>query len=150
MNRRFPQKIVFLPTIFVLVKQNQEECLYEDLKIRKSIYEYKLVYPFTLVTTRFTNQTWEDNCRYRKDTLRNTTECIYATSKPMSQSIATDSYVMVLKMNNDTNRVMGIGCIKNRPLYLRHFIYQKEAWNTFSYEGKLRKDRMGAVHIFPG
>ena len=106
-----------------------------------AIYEYKNKYPFTLVTTRFTKQTWEDNCRYRKATFGNKKGCIYSASKPMSQQIATDSYVVILEMNNETNRLMGIGYVKNRPLYMRHFIYQKEAWNTYSYVGTQRMDR---------
>ena len=105
------------------------------------IYDYKRNLRFTLVTTRFNNHTWKENCQYRAKTPGLDHGCIYSTSKPMSQNIATDSYVYVLEMNNDTNEIMGIGLVRNRPLYMRHTVHENEKWNTFSYIGKTRISR---------
>jgi hypothetical protein len=91
-----------------------------------------------LMTTRFTNQTWEENRKYCKKMNK---ECIYATSEPVSQGIISNNIMMILEMNNDTNRIIGIGLLKNKPYYEQHSIHQDTQYNKFSYIGNMRISR---------
>ena len=67
-----------------------------------------------LTATRFTNDTWKQNCDYRKK--RNIQGCIYGVPKRNGALIPVNGTMFVYEMNNERNRIMGIGLIKN---YLR-------------------------------
>jgi len=92
-----------------------------------------------ITTTRFNSQTWKENREYMA---KNTKfGCIYGVTEPNRQSIPTESYLFVLEMNNDSNRIMGIGLVRNNPLYNRHMVYSEAKYNQFAYVGKYRIDR---------
>ncbi len=44
-------------------------------------------------------------------------------------------------MNNQANRIMGIGLVKNTPIYNKYNVYKKSAYNQFAYVGYYRIDR---------
>ena len=90
------------------------------------------------MTTRFTNITWEENQKYSKKMNK---ACIYATSEPVSQEIKQNDIMMILEMNNDTNRIIGIGILKNKPYYEQHNIHQDPQYNKFAYIGNMRISR---------
>lgn len=113
----------------------------EEQRIRRKLYmkevrEYGLTLKHTLATTRFTNETWEENCRFREKNLN--VKCAYTSPIPLSQNILPESLVFVLEMNNDTNRIMGIGLVKNRPVFEKYVIYKVNNYNRFFYFGKWR------------
>ena len=58
----------------------------------------------------------------------------------MAKRIVPESIVFVLEMNNDTNQIMGIGMIQNRPNQGKR-IYEDNNYNRCTYFGKYRIDR---------
>ena len=95
--------------------------------------------PFYIITTRFSNDTWEENKKWKE---RNKWEgCIYAVPSQISEysGIPRDARVYVIEMNNDTNKIMGIGRIKNKK-YAREKIYKSGEYNRHIYKGSFRKD----------
>jgi len=95
---------------------------------------------YTLVTSRFNNDTLETNRNYKQK--KNITGCIYASPQEMSPKIMYDSLVFVIEMNNDTDRIEGIGLIKNRPYLDRYYrIYEHCDYNRYIYKSNYRIDR---------
>lgn len=93
---------------------------------------------YYLLTSRFSNDTWEQNESYRKE--RNIT-CIYSSPDPISQHIPLDSIMFILEMNNDNNKIMGIGMVRNRAHVNRHFVYTNGNYNRYNFVGRNRIDR---------
>jgi hypothetical protein len=113
----------------------------EEQRIQRKVFlkemrEYTLTLKHTLATTRFTNSTWEENCRFRE--INPIVKCAYSSPVPMSAQIPLETLVFVLEMNNDTNRIMGIGLVKNRPVFEKYVIYKVNNYNRFFYFGKWR------------
>ena len=51
-------------------------------------------------------------------------------------SVPPDTIIYVLEMNNSTNKIMGIGRIKNKK-YAREKIYKSGEYNRHVYKGAL-------------
>lgn len=89
---------------------------------------------YQLASTRFTSATYEENMSYRK---QQSIEVIYGTPvaiKPLGERVC---ILIVLEMNNEKNRLEGIGLIKNRMVSdVRHKIYSQPEYNRFIYRGK--------------
>lgn len=112
-----------------------------DKKVQRKLYlktlrDFKTTLKHTLATTRFTNATWEENCQFREKNPH--VKCAYSSPVPMAKNILLESLVFVLEMNNDTNRIMGIGLVKNRPVFEKYVIYEANGYNLFFYFGKWR------------
>ena len=92
--------------------------------------------PFYIVTTRFTNDTWEENLRWRK--MNEWKGCIYGVPHLISiySRIPPNARVYVIEMNNDTNKIMGIGVIKNKYRSIRCNIYSDKYYNTYIYRDR--------------
>jgi hypothetical protein len=105
------------------------------------IYEYMALSRSIIATTRFNNKTYNENKLYRENK-NHPFGCIYNGAHPVSQHIRIETDIYVLEMNNDSNRVMGIGKIRNDPIYNKYKIYQEEKYNVFSYIGNERIDRI--------
>lgn len=89
-----------------------------------------------LCTTRFTDTTWNENAYYRETC---GIRCIYGSPYPLKSRIPHDAIVFVLEMNNDRNRLMGIGLIRNHPVGGgRHRIYHCGNYNRYVYVGTHR------------
>jgi hypothetical protein len=56
----------------------------------------------------------------------------------LSTDIAHESVVFVLEMNNDTNKIMGIGMVRNKPIVGKYAPYRNDNYNMFVYIGKMR------------
>ena len=100
---------------------------------------YYLSLKHYLLTTRFTNATWIENKKYRD--MHPNIGCIYCSPEPISSKIATDKIIFILEMNNDTNKIMGIGAIKNHPTMNKYHVYDYGNYNRYVYVGKNRIDR---------
>ena len=93
-----------------------------------------------LVSTRFNQETWLQNESFREK--YNFTGCIYGVPQPMSPKIGNDSWVFVLEMNNTTNKIEGIGLIKNNLRLDKYFkIYNDGNYNRYVFKGKYRLSR---------
>ena len=100
-----------------------------------------------IATTRFNNETWEENQDFIKEytntnPLKNTKPiiCIYPVSH-IIQAISKNSVFYILEMNNQTNKIMGVGLVKNNPIYNKYYVYKKPEYNQFAYIGYYRVDR---------
>ena len=101
---------------------------------------------FTVVTTRFNNDTWEQNENYRKKF--NFNGCIYGVQHGMSPKILLNTYVFVVEMNNSKNEISGIGLVKNNPnLERKHIIYDDPNYNRYVFKGRFRFDREQLISV---
>ena len=91
-----------------------------------------------IVLTRFNDETWTQNQRFR---IRHNLGCVYGTPFTLSK-FDPGEVLFVIEMNNQQNRVEGIGMVLNSvktgPQYN---IYSNENYNRFVYCGKYRLDR---------
>lgn len=65
----------------------------------------------TVVTSRFNTETLNSNYEYRR---KHGFKCMYCCPSELSPKILYDTPVFVIEMNNSTNKIEGIGLIKNR------------------------------------
>jgi hypothetical protein len=95
---------------------------------------------YYLATTRFNTYTLEQNIKWRDK--NNWTGCIYGIPMKMSETIPYGSTVFILEMNNDINKIVGIGLIKNNVYQDKHYkIYKWGNYNRYVYKSKYRIDR---------
>ena len=73
---------------------------------------------FYITTTRFNNDTFYQNQRFRMN--NNITGCVYGTPHEMPSYIPINGKVFVFEMNNSKNQIEGIGSVRKRAL-LNHF-----------------------------
>jgi hypothetical protein len=93
-----------------------------------------------LSTSRFNNSTWEENCKYREK--KGIKGCIYCCPGLLSAKIEPNELVFVIEMNNDVNKIEGIGLIYNAFNYdKRYEVYEVRNYNRYTYIGKYRLDR---------
>jgi hypothetical protein len=111
----------------------------EQQLYRKRLRDFKKQFRNFLMTSRFNNQTIYENERYRINHPK--LGCIYSAPDPISQNIPIDSVLFVLEMNNDTNKISGIGMVRNRPIVSKYFVYSQSNYNRYVYVGKHRISR---------
>lgn len=88
---------------------------------------------FSVVTGRFNNETLHANYAYRK---KRDFKCMYCVPYELSSKILYNTPVFVIEMNNDTNKIEGIGLIKNKPATNRYYkVHQDGNTNRFIYIG---------------
>ena len=93
-----------------------------------------------LSTCRFNNQTWNENCAYREK--HNITGALYGVPMRMREIIELDILVFVIEMNNERNKIEGIGLVKNRIETLQKYhIYSEQNYNRYIYKGEYRIGR---------
>jgi len=66
---------------------------------------------------------------------------VYGTPKEIAMYVPRDAIMFILEMNNDENRIMGVGLVKNNPYPNKHVIYEDGNWNRYNFMGKHRIDR---------
>ena len=94
---------------------------------------------FTLASTRFNNSTLAENLEYR---LKTNNACIYCSPQRMSPKIKVDSLVFIVEMNNELNRVEGIGLVKNSFKLDKYYkVYETCNFNRYIFRGKYRSSR---------
>ena len=67
-----------------------------------------------ICVTRFDNKTIEENKKWKQQ--NNEIGCIYGTPIKITEKILPEEEILVLEMNNSTNKIEGIGIIKNNLL----------------------------------
>jgi hypothetical protein len=91
----------------------------------------------TIATTRFNNETHCQNTNYKQKSKTWEDGCIYGTPMKIKEKIPLHSYVYVIEMNNDKNKIEGIGLIKNeRKLDKNYRIYKNMDYNRYVYTGE--------------
>ena len=66
---------------------------------------------YTIVTSRFNNETLETNYAYRR---KHGYACMYCCPQELSPKIHYNTPVFVIEMNNQKNQIEGIGLIQNK------------------------------------
>ena len=90
--------------------------------------------------TRYNAQTWTE----RRAWLASNPDhaCIYKSPVPIRSDIPYETPLFVLEMNNDTNRIMGVGRIINEIRADRTYrVYSDQNYNRYTYLGRQRLDR---------
>jgi hypothetical protein len=89
---------------------------------------------YAVVTSRFNNQTLDTNHAYR---LKKGFSCMYCSPLELSPKIPYYTPVFVIEMNNSTNKIEGIGFIKNTPETTKYYkVHEDGNNNRFTYIGK--------------
>ena len=93
-----------------------------------------------LMVTRFNNNTWQENKLWRE---RNDySGCIYNCPVYIKDNVPLMIKIYVIEMNNETNRVLGIGRILNKVYTDQNYaIYDDRNYNRYTYKGKRRIDK---------
>jgi hypothetical protein len=102
------------------------------------LYQYQKEMKNQILTTRFINATWEENRQFSKQLKYN---CFYCSPRQISSKIQENKLCFVFEMNNEKNKIQGIGLIKNKVYHQNLSIYEKGNYNRYSYVGKYRIDR---------
>jgi hypothetical protein len=110
----------------------------KDKISRKEVEEYIKNVTAHVMTSRFNNATYEENEKYRMKHKK--IGCIYCTEERVTEKIDIDKIMFVLEMNNEKNRIMGIGLLKNRTTRQKHNVYENYNYNRNNYVGRYRID----------
>jgi hypothetical protein len=92
-----------------------------------------------IVTSRFNNFTWTENEYYRGK--HKNINCIYCAPELVTKTIPLDAIMFVIEMNNDTNKTLGIGLVRNRATSGLYNVYEDGNYNRYVYAGKTRINR---------
>ena len=92
-----------------------------------------------LMTSRFNNKSFREMREYCRDS--KSAKVVYGSPKEISMYVPRDAIMFILEMNNDENRIMGVGLVKNNPYPNKHVIYEDGNWNRYNFVGKNRIDR---------
>jgi hypothetical protein len=93
-----------------------------------------------IATSRFNNETWEQNCAYRQKVQYK--GCVYGAPLQISSKVQSQHLVFVVEMNNSTNKIEGIGLVRN--IYQTdkyHKVYPNGNYNRYVYKSDYRLDR---------
>ena len=88
---------------------------------------------FYIACNRFNNATYKENMEYR---MKHNENVIYGPSYKIRDIYPVGSLIFVAEMNNETNKIMGIGLIKNSLVSdKRHKVYENGEYNRYIYRG---------------
>ena len=93
-----------------------------------------------LYVTRFTDTTWSENQKYCEVKVpQNSNKIIYNSPIMISKNVPYNVDLLVLEMNNSTNKIMGLSIVKNRVKGSHtHKMYNDNNYNRYSYVGRER------------
>jgi hypothetical protein len=111
----------------------------EKKKYRKNVANFKKQQEKYLLTSRFNNETVEENKRFRSNHQK--VGCIYCAPNKITETIPSNKIMFVLEMNNDINEIIGIGMLRNHSYIQRYNVYTHNNYNRYIYMGKHRIDR---------
>lgn len=93
-----------------------------------------------LATTRFNNETFAQNVAYKE--LRGVQGCLYCQRLRIKEQILLNAPLFVIEMNNERNRIEGIGLIRNFIVTDKYYkVYDNSDFNRFIYKGEYRMSR---------
>jgi len=112
-------------------KSREEER--EAKAARARLRRYKKARSAFLMTTRFSDSTLRENRTYlaKKDNIK----CLYCSPFAVSKEVPLEGHMFVLEMNNDRNRISGIGMVRNHHYNYKFRVYDHTAYHRFAYVG---------------
>lgn len=89
---------------------------------------------FHIASTRFNNKTYRENITYREN---NNEKVIYGTDIKINGKYTLGCLIFVIEMNNEKNKIEGIGLIRNTIIYndKKTKIYENPDYNRYVYRG---------------
>ena len=117
------------------ISQEEHE---QYMKTKYKFKEYVKNIRKFIMTSRFNAKTFYENTQYRNS---HKIGCIYCSPQQVASNIVLDSIMFILEMNNDDNKIMGIGMVKNHPIVGKHYVYEIGNYNRYVFVGKHRIDR---------
>ena len=110
----------------------------------KTLKQFKKNQKQFILTSRFSIETWNENKHYLQ-TIKakvHNIHCIYCTPYIVARCIPPSSIMYILEMNNDKNRIMGIGMVRNKyQKPYKYSIYTNQIYNRFNYVGRYHISR---------
>jgi len=91
-----------------------------------------------ICVTRFNNKTWDELNIYKRT--NNINNFVYNSPSRLKDQVGINYNFMLFEMNNDTNKIMGISVVKNKPIMRAHEIYSDNNYNRFTFESIYRID----------
>jgi hypothetical protein len=101
----------------------------------KQVNEYRQSLKQYIMTSRFNTQTLQENRDFVKKT--SAVKCVYCCPDPIAKNIPMDTVLFVLEMNNDTNKIAGIGLVRNHAFMHKYNVYSEKTYNRYIYYGKM-------------
>lgn len=123
---------IILDLIYIMEELRRRQFLQKQFELEQIIHK-----GFHLATSRFNDVTWSENRKFCEEYKK---KIAYCCPIPISIKIPLDNLIGVLEMNNDTNRILGIGLIHNRTFH-KTWVYEDGNYNRNTYIGKRRIDR---------
>jgi hypothetical protein len=124
------------PLINIKHLKNKIEAYY----VNKNERNINMENTITIASSRFNQQTWEENCSYRRE--KNMAGCIYGSPCQLSSKIQPKTLVFISEMNNTTNKIEGIGLIYNIIKYDKYYrVYDTGNYNRYIYGSDFRISR---------
>jgi len=100
---------------------------------------------FHIASTRFNNNTFSENMGYRE---KHKFPVIYGTMIKIHRKIDIGSFLFIVEMNNDTNKIEGIGLVKNSlALEKKYKIYENDDYNRYIYRGNYWLSRQQIITL---
>ena len=94
---------------------------------------------YAVLTGRFNNETLLKNYDYRS---KHGFKCMYSCPSELSPNIPYNTPVFVIEMNNSTNKIEGIGLIKNKPETEKYYkVHSDGNTNRYTYIGQYFMDK---------
>lgn len=97
-----------------------------------------------IACTRFTNITLSENISY-KNTINQ--PVIYGSSVKIKDTYDKGCLIFVAEMNNTTNKIEGIGLIRNTLIPENHKIYKNSEYNRYIYKGNYWLSREQLINL---
>ena len=72
---------------------------------------------------------------------RNWVGCFYSVSKPFPKHVPKNAFTFMLEMNNDTNKIMGVGLVQNYDNLKRNTGIFDYEYNRYNYNSSYRVER---------
>ena len=101
---------------------------------------------FYIACTRFTNATYKENIEYRET---HNEQVIYGSAFKIRHIYPIGCLIFVAEMNNETNKIEGIGLIKNSLVSdKRYKIYENSDYNRYIYRGNywINRDQLSILN----
>jgi hypothetical protein len=99
---------------------------------------------YGVCVTRYNNATWAERTAWLAANPEH--KCIYKSPVAIKSNIPYESPLFVIEMNNDTNRIMGVGRIVNEIRADRSYrIYSDQNYNRYTYLGRQRVGRADII-----
>ncbi len=93
-----------------------------------------------IATTRFNDETFEENNKYKES--REINGVIYCQRLRIKEQIPLNTPLFVIEMNNQHNKIEGIGLIRNMIVTDKYYkVYENSDFNRYIYKGEYRMSR---------